>query len=339
MSRTLDDKIKFGLVGCGFVANTHAEILTKINNVRLSCICDTDKVRLESFANKYGVQNKFTDFNKMLNQDIIDAVIIATPSWLHSQMIIQSAKAGKHILVEKPLALNLKEANNAIRVCKKERVKLSVVYQYRFCPPAKRLKELTEKKILGDLVAGQAQAMWSRSKDYFREAEWRSKKSMAGGGAMLHQSIHLVDLLQWYFGKVKHVSSCVDNIVHKLEVEDVAAALIKFQSGAIATIITTTTSPIQNPPSVTVHGTKGIVSIENFKEGGTVKALGIDISNLESSYPKFDTRLELPIYARNHAAQILNFVEAVKGKESLLVDGAEAKKSLEIVLKIYESAR
>jgi len=335
----IDNRIKFGLIGCGFISTTHAEILTRLNETKLECVSDSNEVKLNEFSKKYNIQKSFTDFNDIFNEDI-DAVIIGTPNWLHSDMIVTAAKAGKHVLVEKPISIDLKGADKAIKACKKNEVKLSVFYQYRFCPPAFKIKQLLDKGCLGKLIVGFAHTIWPRGKEYYNESPWRSKKLMAGGGTLLHQAIHMIDLLQWYFGTVNQVYSLTNKLLHDyIEVEDVATGLLKFKNGALGTILTTTACPVNFPPLLSIYTSKGSVSIENFKDGGIVKAFGVEANIVNASYPNFNSNSEIPIFARNHAAQVMNFVSAIKQKGKLIVDGEEARKSLEIVLRLYESSK
>lgn len=332
----MKNRIKFGLVGCGFVAKNHALILSSLKDTKLEAICDLYENRLKEYSSKFGIEKSYTDFDEMLN-DSIDALVIATPNWLHSKMAVKAAKSGKHILLEKPLALSLAEANKIIKACEDNEVKISVISQYRFCPPALKLKHIIESGMIGKLIGGIGEVILRRDDNYFEESPWRAKKSQVGGGVLLHQSIHIIDLFQWYFGAFNSVNAFSNNSSQDKEVEDSASGMIKFKNNVLCNILCTTKSPINLPPRITVFGSRGIVSIEDFKHGGIYETKGIESNSLRANYPKFNSVNKIPVYARNHASQIVNFISAIRGKEKVLVDAEEAKKPLEIVLKMYKS--
>jgi UDP-N-acetyl-2-amino-2-deoxyglucuronate dehydrogenase len=271
----------------------------------------------------------------MLRRPDLDVVNICTPSGMHAEMGIAAAKAGKHVIVEKPMALSLKEADVLLNVCDENRVKLAVCFQNRFNPPVQKLRRALEEGRGGKLTHASAVVRWFRPQDYYDQASWRGTWAM-DGGCLMNQSIHNIDLLQWMMGPVESVFGYTATNHRKIEAEDVGVAVLKFKNGALGVIEASTTIYPEN-----LEETLAI-----FGEKGTVELGGIAVNKIETW--KFadsqDENLEMEqqvvpnVYGFGHDALIEDFIRAVIEDRRPYIDGREGIKALRIVLGIYHSA-
>ena len=269
-------------------------------------------------------------------------VAICTPNGLHVPMAIEAAKSGKDVLLEKPLGINLKEVDKLLKFFEKKKKKLFAVLQVRFNPPLKAVKELIEKNKLGKIYNAAVVVRWQRPQEYFDKDEWRGTKKL-DGGTLLNQGIHYVDILQWFLGPVKSVFAKKDRVAHKIEIEDLVTALLKFKNGTLATLeFTICTYPKNLECSISILGAKGTVKIG----GPAANEVEVwEVANLTK--PNLPPSLKPNIYASglyqgscpNHIFIYENIIKHYqKDKSAILIDGKEAKKSLEIVEAIYRSA-
>jgi UDP-N-acetyl-2-amino-2-deoxyglucuronate dehydrogenase len=233
-------KLNFGIIGCGRIAYKHAEAIKKNEKANLLYVCDIIEERAVDYKNKYGAERYFTDYHEMLEMPDLDVVNICTPSGMHAEMGIAAAKAGKHVIVEKPMALSLKEADALLNACDENRVKLAVCFQNRFNPPVQKLRRALEEGRFGKLTHASAVVRWFRPQDYYDQAPWRGTWAM-DGGCLMNQSIHNIDLLQWMMGPVESVFGYTANNFRKIEAEDVGVAVLKFKNGALGVIEASTT--------------------------------------------------------------------------------------------------
>ena len=236
------EKIGVGLIGCGRIANKHAEALSSLENVKIVAFCDVIEERANNFSTKYGGK-VYLDYKDLLKDEAIKAVIIGTPSGLHAQMTIDAANAGKHVATEKPMALNLKDADAMIKACKDNNVKLCVIKQNRYNPPVVKLREAFDKGRFGKLFFIKTDVFWSRPQDYYDQDEWRGTWAM-DGGVIMNQASHHVDLVRWFGGEVDSVFSTMNTFNHDIEVDDTHMGIIKFKNGAIG-VVNATTSTFQ----------------------------------------------------------------------------------------------
>lgn len=328
-------KLNFGIIGCGRIAYKHAEAIKKNEKANLLYVCDIIEERAVDYKNKYGAERYFTDYHEMLEMPDLDVVNICTPSGMHAEMGIAAAKAGKHVIVEKPMALSLKEADALLNACDENRVKLAVCFQNRFNPPVQKLRRALEEGRFGKLTHASAVVRWFRPQDYYDQAPWRGTWAM-DGGCLMNQSIHNIDLLQWMMGPVESVFGYTANNFRKIEAEDVGVAVLKFKNGALGVIEASTTIYPEN-----LEETLAI-----FGEKGTVMLGGIAVNKIETW--KFadsqDENLEMEqqdvpnVYGFGHDALIEDFIRAVIEDRRPYIDGREGIKALRIVLGIYHSA-
>lgn len=328
-------KLNFGIIGCGRIAYKHAEAIKKNEKANLLYVCDIIEERAVDYKNKYGAERYFTDYHEMLEMPDLDVVNICTPSGMHAEMGIAAARAGKHVIVEKPMALSSIDADALINACDENGVKLAVCFQNRFNPPVQKLRRALEEGRFGKLTHASAVVRWFRPQDYYDQAPWRGTWAM-DGGCLMNQSIHNIDLLQWMMGPVESVFGYTANNFRKIEAEDVGVAVLKFKNGALGVIEASTTIYPEN-----LEETLAI-----FGEKGTVMLGGIAVNKIETW--KFadsqDENLEMEqqdvpnVYGFGHDALIEDFIRAVIEDRRPYIDGREGIKSLRIVLGIYHSA-
>ena len=330
-------EVRFGIIGCGVIAPTHASALDKIGNARLIAVADILEERAREFAEKHGVEDYYTNYRELLGRDDIDAVSICTPHYLHAPMAIDAAESGKHVLVEKPMAITMAEADEMIERCAAASVKLAAVFQHRFDPAAQSIRKAIDEGRLGKLVMGGAYTRWYRSQEYYG-GSWRGKLAEGAGGALINQAIHMVDLLRWFMGPVDTIAANVATVTHSIEVEDLAVASIKFKNGALGTVEASVSTVPNMPERLEISGTRGTVAIEGTK----LARWDVDGERLEQAQDNesCDTRFQgKTYYGDSHPRQIEDFVQAVIDDRLPYIDGVKGRDAVEVVLGIYESAR
>jgi predicted dehydrogenase len=333
----MNKSVRFGLIGCGRVAPRHAQSLRELEGARLVAVADVKESRADRFALEYGAE-AYTDYRRMLDREDLNVVSICTPSGLHAGMAIDIMQAGKHVIVEKPMALDLADAARMIATADATGRKLCVVLQNRYNPPMQELKQAVDAARLGRLLLGNATVRWYRTQEYY-EDEWHGTWAM-DGGALMNQSIHHIDALQWVMGEPESVFTYSGTLAHRMEAEDVGVAVIRFRGGALGVVEgSTVTYPENLEGSVAVFGEYG-----SLKVGGTAlnrKAIWKLRDALEHERETL-TRDEMDpssVYGQSHKAVIADMISAVREDRPPQTHGREGRKSLALVLAMYESAR
>lgn len=324
-------KIKFAIIGCGRISYRHIEAIQANPQAELVALCDLNIIRAKERNEKAGVP-VYQDYNEMLGKEKIDVVNIMTPSGMHAEHAIDIiTKFKKHIVVEKPLALRVKDAEELIRTARDNEVKLFVVHQNRFNKSIQKVKKGLETDLFGRLVMGTVRLRWSRGQAYYDQDPWRGVWAL-DGGALTNQAIHHIDLLRWLVGEIESVSAIGAAQLVDIEVEDTACAWLKFKNGALGAIeATTATRPINNDleASISILGEHGAVIVEgasvNKLTTWTVK--DIDMSEYMEDPPN--------VYGYGHNNIINNVVEVLKGVGEPLVPGEDALKSIKLLNAIY----
>jgi UDP-N-acetyl-2-amino-2-deoxyglucuronate dehydrogenase len=331
------DRVNFGLVGCGRVAPRHAESLGNLPHAHLVAVADTNLTRARRFAATHGA-DAYGDFRLLLDRPDIDVISICTPSGLHATMAIAAMQAGKHVLVEKPMALDLGDADRMIAVAGTTGLKLGVVLQNRYNPPMQDLRRAVDEGRLGRLLLGNATVRWYRPQEYYEDG-WHGTWAM-DGGALMNQSIHHIDALQWLLGDPASVTACTATLAHRMEAEDVGVALIRFAGGALGVVEgSTITYPENLEGSVTLFGERGSVKV-----GGTAlnRKVFWKIEGELEHEREILTREQVDppsVYGQSHQAVIADMAAAVLDDRQPKTHGCEARKSVALVLAMYESAR
>ncbi len=330
-------EVRVTLVGCGRIAQMHFDAIAAVDGMALVAVCDTDPER----ARAAGEANQvpfFTSYEKMLAEAPCEAVAICTPSGLHPAHGVLAAKAGKHVISEKPMAISLSGADELVNACDTAGVHLFVVKQNRLNPAVQMLRRAVEKGRFGRIYLANATVRWSRPQEYYDSAEWRGTWEF-DGGAIMNQASHYVDLIQWLVGPVESVMAKTATLARRIETEDSGVALLKFRNGALGVIeVTMLTYPRNFEGSITILGEKG-----------TVKVGGTAVNRVDAwqfaDYDDDDKRIEAAatsppsVYGFGHGSYYRNVLAVLRGEAKPDTDGRSGRKSLELILGIYESAK
>ena len=330
--------IRFGLLGCGRIAKRHSDLLGggHIAGAELVAVCDEVRDRADAIAARFEVP-AFHNLDDLLDRKDIDAVSILTPSGMHPRHAIAVAKAGKHVIVEKPMALRLEDADAMIRACDEAGVKLFVVKQNRFNVPVVKAREALDAGRFGRLVLGTVRVRWCRDQRYYDQDKWRGTWAY-DGGVLSNQASHHVDMLEWFFGDVVSVHARAITALVNIEAEDTAVATLKFKNGALGIIeATTAVRPRDLEGSLSILGEKGTVEIAGFavnkiRHWQFNQELPSDVDVME----KFSVNPP-NVYGFGHQAYYEHVVKCLNDQSSALVDGLQGRKSLELISALYES--
>ncbi len=333
-----DRKIRLALVGCGHVANNHfSAIETHAERCELVDVCDADQKALRG-AVELTSANGYSNLDEMLEKTNADAVILTTPSGLHSQQTIEVARKGLHVITEKPMATRWRDGLAMVEACDKAGIQLFVVKQNRHNTTLQLLKKAIEKKRFGRIHTVAINVFWTRPQDYYDSAKWRGTWEF-DGGAFMNQASHYIDLLDWLIGPVESVMAYTGTLARDIEVEDSGVAALRWRSGAMGTMnVTMLTYPKNLEGSITILG-----------ENGTVKIGGVAVNEIlhwefKDKQPE-DEQLETANYATTsvygfgHPIYYDNVINTLRGDAVAETDGREGLKSLELLIAMYLSAR
>ena len=348
-------KIKTGIIGCGKGAHLHAQALKSLPESDFTAVYSRNLTTAKAFEKKYNVP-AFASIEEMAQVGGVEMVVVCTPHPAHADVTIRAAKAGMHVLVEKPLASSLQDCDAMIRTAKEKGVLLGTVCQRRFYPSAMRLREAIDAGKIGRPILGTVTMLGWRDEAYYRADPWRGSWEGEGGGVLVNQAPHQLDLLQWYLGPIDELFGYWDNLNHPyIEVDDTALAVIRFKSGALGNIVV---SNSQNPAlygKVHVHGENG-ASLGVQTDGGQMFIAGMSAiteppvndlwtipgeEHLLEKWKQEDTALfetvDPTVYF--HARQIEDFLGAILQGRKPLIDGEEGRRTVEIFTAIYRSTR
>ncbi|HEY1699048.1 MAG TPA: Gfo/Idh/MocA family oxidoreductase [Trebonia sp.] len=330
----------FGIIGAGTIAAVHADALALLPDARLLAVTDIDAGAARAFAEVRGCAAE-PSLEALLARPDIDVVCVCVPSGLHAGIGVRAAKAGRHLVVEKPVDVSLEAADRLLSAAREAGVALTVMSQHRFDPGVIELRRLIDEGALGRLVLGEAHTKWHRTQGYYDRADWRGTWAL-DGGSLLNQGVHYVDLLRWCMGPVAEVTAFCTTQAHDVEVEDTALAVVRFASGAVGTISSTTAAFPGFPQRLEVTGTEGTVIIE---DGQIVRsALAREPAPrrpdaLQASPEETAAADPGALDAAFHAAQIAGFLRAIEEGHEPAVTGDSGRAALEIVCAVYESSR
>ena len=347
----MTSKLRFGIIGCGVIGRIHAEAITSLPDAQLVAVADVIPERAQELAEKFHV-TPYEDVQEMLTHEELDVVDISTPSGQHGEHACQVMRSGRHVIVEKPMEIRRAAIDEMLRVQQETGMKLAVISQHRFDPVTRQVHDLVEEQAFGRLVLGNATIPWWRSQAYYDSGAWRGTWELDGGGVLMNQSIHSIDLLQWLMGPVRSVFAYTDTLVHRMETEDVGVAVLRFANGALGTIAATTGAYPGVSTRIEIYGDKGSAMIEDDKlsylhlarddreevgpyGGGASVKRAQRTENADMSAAQDPAALAI----RSHALQIEDMMRAIRENGTPLLDGYAAKHPVEIILAIYESAR
>jgi predicted dehydrogenase len=325
----------FGIIGAGIIAAVHADAIALLPDARLVAVTDVAAAAAGEFAAARGCAAEPTPDDLLARRDV-DVVCVCVPSGLHAEVGIRAAKAGKHLVVEKPVDVTLEAADRLIAAARQAGVALTVMSQHRFDPGVAELKRLIDDGVLGRLVLGEASTKWYRTQAYYDSAPWRGTWAM-DGGALLNQGIHYVDLLRWCLGPATEVTAVCTTQAHDIEVEDTALAIVRFASGAVGTISATTAAYPGFPQRLEITGTEGTVTVEDGQLVRTALRQAVEASSPSAKPGAAADPAALD--AAVHAAQLADLLAAADEGREPAVSGQDGRDALEIVRAVYESSR
>lgn len=352
--------LRFAIIGCGRILHKHVEALANnLEEAELVAVCDIVPEKMSKAVEEYyeyinenknrnsedgfleevattkeGVK-QYTNYREMLEKEDIDVVSICTESGYHAKHAIDCLNSGKHVLVEKPMALSSADADEMIRLAKEKKLKLGVCHQNRFNPPIRKLRRAIEEGRFGKIINGTARILWNRNDDYYKQASWRGTKAL-DGGTLMNQCIHNIDLLQWMMGsEVERIHAERDTFLRDIEMEDFGAILIRFKNGSIGIV----------EGSACVYPKNLEETLSIFGEKGTVVIGGLAVNEIktwqfadERDYDIEDESIQVDsVYGKGHTPLYKDFIDAINYDREPLISGEEGKKALEIILKAYES--
>lgn len=340
--------LNFGIIGCGRISPNHVKaIADNRQQARLVAVCDLKDAKMDAAIACYdklvdsdtNTVKKYDDYMRLLADPDIDVVTIATYSGLHAEMAIDAMQAGKHVIVEKPMALSIADADRMIKVAEQVGVKMTVSFQNRFNKSVQKLRSALDARRFGKLIHGVASMRWHRDTGYYGSADWRGTWAM-DGGALMNQSIHNIDLLQWMMGDVDTVYGLADTFLNNIEAEDAAVAVLRFKSGALGMVeASNCIYPSNMEETLSVFGEKGTVQIGGMATNYLTHWEFSD--GLDDEVEVLANYGENPanVYGFGHTSLFADFIDAVQSNRQPYITPVEGKKAMEIVLGIYKSVK
>lgn len=331
--------MNFAIIGCGRISKNHVEaIANNYKQCKLVAVCDVVIEKASERKNLYETLiketvNVYTDYKEMLEKENIDCVSICTESGYHAKIAIDCLNAGKHVLIEKPMAMSVEDADKINNLAKEKGLKVGVCHQNRFNPPIQKLRRALEEGRFGKLINVTARILWTRDQNYYNQAPWRGTKEL-DGGTLMNQCIHNIDLLQWMVGsEVERVHCERGTFLRNIEMEDFGVILIRFKNGTIGLV----------EGSACVYPKNLEETLSVFGENGTVVIGGLAVNKIETwqfadkrDYDDVDDNADIDnVYGKGHTPLYLDFVESVKNNREPYISGEEGKKAMEIILKGY----
>ncbi|BDI31751.1 oxidoreductase [Capsulimonas corticalis] len=353
-----EEVLNFAVIGCGTIAPTHIGAIRQIDNVHIHALSDSVPERAYAMAAQFDIQDVYTKLEDLIGDPMVDIVSICTPSGTHADIAVAALRAGKHVIVEKPMDISLAACDRMIAAADETGKKLTVISQHRFDHATQYLKAALGEGKLGKIVLADASVKWWRTQEYYDSGDWRGTWAMDGGGALMNQGVHTVDLLQWLAGDVESIYAHTRTAAHeRIEVEDVVVAALTFASGAIGTLTATTAAFPGLPVRIDIFGAEGSATIEAdtlrsliLKQGDThlsdaisshavSVAQGGSASVVNAAAERSAAADPGAVWGDAHRAQIEDFLRAVRTDGTPLIDARAGRKPLEIILAVYESAR
>ncbi|MFP4501723.1 MAG: Gfo/Idh/MocA family protein [Candidatus Hydrogenedentota bacterium] len=339
-------KVGYGIIGCGNIGPVHAAAIDAVKGAELKAVSDVVEASAKKLADQYGADT-YTDYKKMLERDDIQAVCLCVPSGLRAEIAEDIAAAGKHLLSEKPLEVTSARIDRIIKATEKHKVLLGCIFQSRFASGSQQIKRAIDQGRFGKLVLGNAYIKWYRSPEYYASGAWRGTRKLDGGGALMNQGIHQIDLLVWLMGPVKQLWAQTTCIAHEgLEVEDLATANLEFENGAFGTIEGSTAIWPGQPARVDIHGTDGgawlqdgDISYWKFKKRRAIDKKIEDDMSKESELGSGAADPLAALKIEGHRRQIEDFTKAIQQGREPQVPGREGRVAVAVIEKIYQSAK
>jgi len=335
-------KWNFGIIGAGLIADFHAKAIQSLPNTRLIGICGSNTDKVKNLTEKY-MCKAFSDYGEMLISDDIDIVTIATPSGAHMEPTIEAARNGKHVICEKPLEISLDRIDRMIAAHAQAGTKLGGIFNFRFNDSLKYIKGAIDKGRFGTITYAAVHVPWWRNEDYYK-GSWHGTEKLDGGGALMNQSIHMIDILQYLMGPIDSLQAYTATLGHNIEVEDTGVAVLRFKNRALGMIYGSTASFPGQFRRLEITGTKGtVIQVENsFKVWQFIDQTDQDneiFNKFNKIYGGGGVSDPGAIPFEPHASNIAAFIESIEANRPFEIDGHEARKAVEIILAIYASSK
>jgi predicted dehydrogenase len=362
-------RFRFGIVGCGSIGPTHAGAIQQIAGAQLVAVADPVPERARAVADKFNVAKVYARDAELYADPDVDVVCLCTPSGMHADGAVAALRAGKHVIVEKPMEVSLAACDRMIAAADETGRKLTVISQHRWDAASQMARKEIAAGALGRLVLCTADVKWWRTQEYYDSGDWRGTWKLDGGGALMNQGVHTVDVLQWLAGPVRQITAHTRTAAHEnIEVEDVAVATLIFESGAVGTLVATTAAYPGLPVRLDFFGTQGSLTIEGDRlkqfatrdgkritgEEAAAHAVSVAQGGTASVKDQAATRLAVDgqsataataasdpgaVWGDAHRAQIEDFLDAIRTNRDPLITPRAARRPVEIILAVYESAK
>ncbi|MBX4260088.1 Gfo/Idh/MocA family oxidoreductase [Clostridium estertheticum] len=332
--------LKVAIIGCGNIFPMHAQSIKEVENAEIVAVCDIKEDRAKEKADQYNC-NYYIDYKDMLSKKDIDVVHICLPHFLHAQVAIYASKLGKHILTEKPMSIKLSDAEAMVKSAKENNVTLGVIFQNRYNPGSRLIKETLESGELGEILGGKLEVTWKRTDEYYGNSDWKGTWDMEGGGVIIDQAIHTMDLMRWFVGSdIDYIDANISNRAHKIiQVEDSAEGVIKYKNGVVTAFHAINYYTYDAPVKIEIHCEKGMVNMVGdradikFNDGRELIADNnpndtFDYGNGAKGY-----------WGTSHTKQIKNYYASISAGLQPDITGDDAIKTQKMICAIYESGR
>ncbi len=332
----MSDTVNLAILGSGLIGGIHAHAISEVSNARLSVVIDAAHDRADKLAAEFGVPAVY-DLGEALKRDDVDAVHVCVPSGLHAKLGAIVAEAGKHVLVEKPIDITLPAGRRLVAAGESTGAKVAVIFQKRFMDGAKRLHAAVQGGEFGRLIQCDAYVKWYREPTYYSDSPWRGTWAMDGGGALINQGVHMVDVMKWVGGPVRSVFARRRTALHDIEVEDLVDAVLEFENGALGVLQASTAIYPGYPERLEVHGTLGSAVLE----GSELTQWAIQGQEAQTGGGGLPSGASDPgaIGHRYHVPVIQDFVDAIREDREPMVTGRDGLETLELVMAVYKSAQ
>ncbi len=332
--------VRFGIIGAGVISASHAQGITATPNAQIGAVCDIIEEKAVALAEKYGVDKIYTDYHELLKDPDIDAVSVCVPSGMHGEIVMAAARAGKHILCEKPVEITKEKIDEMIRVVESTNVKVQCVFQRRIRSTSQKVKAALDSGVFGKVLMASAYLKYYRTAEYYQSAGWRATWEYDGGGCLMNQGVHGIDLISWLMGGIKRVSAVTRTQIHDIPVEDAAVAVVEYENGAIGVIEgSTCVKPAQS--------TRFEISCENgsiiFDDGGIkqwyLNGEDVPVENLTTEAAVGVNDDPTKVLTNDHGVLVGHLVKCIEEGTEPSIPLSDARRSVEAILAIYQSSR
>ena len=335
-------KFRVGIVGCGNIFPMHAVPVNMMKNAELVAVCDVKEDRAKAKAEKFKCKY-YLDYREMIDNEALDVIHICTPHYMHAPISIYASNAGKHVLTEKPMSISLQDAEAMIKAADDSKTTLGVIFQNRYNNGSVLIKETLQSGALGKILSGRAIVTWMRTDEYYSKSDWKGTWDKEGGGVIIDQAIHTLDLMRWFVGsEIEYVDANIGNRAHNIiEVEDVAEGVIKYKNGAVTGFFTINYYTYDAPVEIELHCEKGIVKMVGDRASIRLdngRELIADINQQEAAGVDFGEGTK-SYWGISHIKQISNYYDCLGRGEKPEITGTEALKTQKMICAIYESGK